>query len=535
MPRTIAIPAETSHPPSPSRDALIWLFLYRLVLVFLLVLLFSFAEATPWVASQGSPIAARLLLVAQTLLVLISGFFILADWPRHDQQVQLAVFVDIIAYTLLMHYSGGISTGLGLLPAIAVTAGALLLEGRLSLLFASLATLGVITQQLYSELYVGNQSGTYTQAGLLGLTYFAVALLAHVLASRLRETERIAAHRKGFIADLSKLNEYVIQSLSTGVVVIDGERKLLMLNNAARRLLAAPNARPGDDLFDRAPPLRDWLSRELDGSSPPDQVVKLDGIDLRPSLTLLGDQRANGALIYLRDDQELARQAQEIKLASLGRLTASIAHNIRNPLSSVTHATQLLAESEHLADDDRHLLDILRRNALRIDETVTSVLELSRRQQAQPSAIDLRDWLTDFCNEYRDSNRLTATRLRLDLPATKADEIVRVDTRHLGQILRNLCDNGFKHGAAGHGQAHVSIALDRNPNSGECTVTVTDDGPGVAAEHHGAIFEPFFTTSSSGTGLGLYASSELAQANGMRLEYLDAPGAGGRFRLTFNE
>jgi two-component system sensor histidine kinase PilS (NtrC family) len=166
---------------------------------------------------------------------------------------------------------------------------------------------------------------------------------------------------------------------------------------------------------------------------------------------------------------------------------------------------------------------------------VTSVLELSRRQQAQPSAIDLRGWLTDFCNEYRDSNRLAPARLQLDFPATKADELVRVDARHLGQIIRNLCDNGFKHGGAERREAHVSIALGRNPSSGECTVTVTDDGPGVAPEHRGAIFEPFFTTSSSGTGLGLYASSELAQANGMRLDYLDESGPGGRFRLTFNE
>jgi two-component system sensor histidine kinase PilS (NtrC family) len=538
MPRTIAIPTAPPKPlPLSNRDALSWLFLYRLLLAALLVLAFSFPQATPWLTSGGDPATARLLLTGQAVLVLMSGLLLITGWPSREQQVQIAVFLDIVVYTLLMHFSGGVATGLGLLPAIAVASGALLLEGRLSLLFASLATLGVITQQIYSQLYVGTQSGTYTQAGLLGLTYFTVAMLAHVLASRLRESERIAARRKVDIADLSKLNEYVIQGLATGVVVVDGERNLLMLNNAARRLLAVPDPSPGAPLIELAPLLRRWLEQELTGRSPPEPVLELAGGEVRPSLILLGDQRANGALIYLRDNQDLARQAQEMKLASLGRLTASIAHNIRNPLSSVNHATQLLAESRTLADDDRHLLDIMRRNVRRIDETVTSVLELSRRQQAEPSPVDLRLWLEEFCDEYRDSNTLPAEALRLTLPPAETSVTVRIDPRHLGQIIRNLCDNGFKHGGADGRSVQVELTLARDTSSGECTLELADNGPGVPVENQRTIFEPFFTTSSSGTGLGLYAARELAQANGVRLEYVAGAGKarGACFRLTFTD
>ena len=516
----------------PRNSALTWLFLYRMVLAALLLLIFSYPSTRPWLAGTGNPETARLILGVQAALILISGLMIPARWPTREQQIVIAVFLDIIVYTLLMHLSGGVGTGLGLLPAIAVIAGAILMEGRFSLLFASLATLAVIAQQIYAELYdSGSQSGSYTQAGLLGLTYFSVALLAHVLTTRLRETERLAARHEVDIADLSKLNEYVIQSMGIGVLVIDGERKLLLLNNAARRLLGTSRARRGDSLFRVAPSLRDWFARELQGRNPSDCMIRLGDSDVRPTLHLLGQHRVNGALIFLRDNRELLRQAQDMKLASLGRLTASIAHNIRNPLSSVTHATQLLAESSSLSAEDKHLLAILRRNALRIDETVTSVLDLSRRQETDARELDLGALLTEFGDEYRDNHPQVASLLKIDIqpgPLT-----VSVDPRHLGQILRNLCDNAFKHGARDGALPEVTLSAARDQISDTVALIVADTGPGIAEMHLRDIFEPFFTTSSSGTGLGLYAAREFAEANGIGLEYIGDKTTGARFRMTF--
>lgn len=536
MPRTIEIDAEPTLARAFSgRNALTWLFLFRALLVAALLLLFSFPQATPWLTGADAQHQARLLLSAQALLVLASGLLVIARWPTQAQQAQLAVFLDTGVYLLLLHVSGGVGTGLGLLPGVAVVAGALLLEGRISLLFAALASLGVITVQLYGELYVPEPTGTYTQAGLLGLTYFLMALLAHGLMTRLRETERLAVRRGVDLANLSKLNEYVIQSLSTGVVVLDGERRVRLLNSAARRLLNAPDARTGMPLAPLAPALLDWLERELHGDAPPDQVLALGEFDVRPSLHLLGEHRVNGALIFLRDYRDLIRQAQDIKLASLGRLTASIAHNIRNPLSSVTHAAQLLAESEALGEEDLQLLGMIRRNALRIDETVTSVLELSRRSQAAPVAIDLGDWLIEFHEEYLQSNRLGEETVTLTLPEPTPRLPVRVDPRHLGQILRNLCDNARKHGTSAGEAPRVDLRLARDGASGELTLTVADHGPGVPPDLRRTIFEPFFTTSSSGTGLGLYAAREFAEANGIRLEYRDVPGGGGAFQMSFSD
>jgi two-component system, NtrC family, sensor histidine kinase PilS len=526
--------------PPPARafrvdSALTWLFLYRLVLAALLVLLFSFPADTPWLGDIEDKETARTLIALQGLSILVGGLLIPARWPTRAQQIQLAVFLDIAVYTLLMHVAGGVASGLGLLPAIAVAVGATLMEGRLALLFASLATLAVITQQVYSELYLGTQAGTYTQAGLLGLTYFAVALLAHVMTRRLRETERIAARRKVDIADLSQLNEYVIQRMTMGVVAIDGERKILLLNNAARRLLGAPDARPGDSLFRLSPPLREWFLRRLRiglGASVDDaELVQLGDAEVQPSLMLLGDGRSNGALIYLRDRRELLRQAQDVKLAALGRLTASIAHNIRNPLSSVRHAAQLLAESDAIDAADANLLAILQRNVLRIDETVTSILELSRRHAAERTDIDLAQWLAGFADEYRGNHPAEAPRLHTEIPTARLP--LCVDTRHLGQILRNLCDNAFKHGARDGGTPVVLLRATYAPNRGSVLLEVIDTGPGIPDADRKQVFEPFFTTSPSGTGLGLYIAQELSEANGIRLEYIPPEPMEGRFRLTF--
>ena len=516
----------------PRVSALTWLFLYRLILASALIILFAFAKETPWLAGAGDAATVRLVLGTQAALILLSGLLIPTRWLTREQQIEIAVFLDIIVYTVLMHISGGVSSGLGLLPAIAVIAGAILLEGKLSLLFASLATLAVITQQVYSENYVDSQAGTYTQAGLLGLTYFAVALLVHVLSLKLRATERLAARRKVDIADLSTINEHVIQSMSTGVLVIDGERNLILLNNAARYLLGTPNAQAGDPLLRVSPPLRAWFTREIRGQAARDSLIQLANAEVSPTLKLLGEERTNGAVIFLRDNRESQRQAQEMKLASLGRLTASIAHNIRNPLSSVTHATQLLAESDKLSDDDRHLLGILRRNALRIDETVSSILEFSRRQDPEAEELDLREWITAFCDEYRENRPEAADRLTLDVgdgPLT-----ARADPRHIGQILRNLCDNACKHGARNGELPRVTLSVTREDPDDAIVITIADDGPGVAEAHVGDIFEPFFTTSNTGTGLGLYAARELAEANAIRLSYSGGVTTGARFSLTLD-
>jgi two-component system sensor histidine kinase PilS (NtrC family) len=512
------------------RDALSWLFLSRLLLVLALLLMLSFEGSADWLPRVAEPSGARQLLLVQTAVILLSGLMTVIGWPRRDQQVQLAVFLDSAFAVLLIHLSGGVAAGFGLLPVVPLTWGALLLAGRQSLLFAALASLGVISVQVHAELYLDGHRGSYLEAGLLGLVYFSVAMLAHGLSKRLQASERRVARREIDVADLSKLNDYVIQQLSIGVLVIDGERRIRLSNAAAQQILQGSSWRRGVALGRAAPPLLDWLERMVAGEPVAGRIIQLNGHSLRPSLHLLGHNRPHGALIYLRDEQEMLRQAQAMNLASVGRLSASVAHNIRNPLAAISHAGQLLAESQHLDTEDQRLLAIIQRNTQRLDETVASVLDLANRHRAEPHRLELNGWLDAFCSEYRETNGLAGHELILQLPERTLE--VHADSRHLQQILSNLCDNARLHGCDGAGRCSIHLALDRGADN-RVQLRLSDQGPGIPPDLHEAVFEPFFTTASSGTGLGLYAARALAESNGMRLAYSEQRHAGACFRLTF--
>lgn len=504
-----------------------WLFLLRLLLVAVLALILSPLSPSPLAEGLDSALAWGVLL-AYAVLVLISGLNLYARWPNRQDQVYLAVFVDIIAFSLLMHAAGGVESGLGVLLAVAVAAGALMMEGRLSLLFASLATLAVITQQLISHLHGDAPASGYTHAGLLGILYFAVALLARLLYRRLHAVEALAARRQVDIDDLSKLNDYIIQNMGTGILVVDGERRLRMLNQAARDLLAAAIPAPGAELRRLSPAVADWLDAHVQPWAPQGGLIQVDGRELRPSRHLLGTHRSNGVLIFLRDNQELIREAQQLKLASLGTLTASIAHNVQNPLSSIAHAGGLLGESESLNEDDRHLVEIIQRNSTRIDEIIQSVLQLSRRNPVESRLLDLVPWLQDLCNEFRESRGLAIENLQF---RTRQGTIpVEVDPRHLRQIISNLCENALFHGGT---PAHIQVRVALGTGADKAVVEVRDNGPGVEEEAAREMFSPFYTTRSGGTGLGLYIARELAEINGIRLQYERLWPHGSCFRLSF--
>jgi two-component system sensor histidine kinase PilS (NtrC family) len=508
-----------------------WLFLFRLVLLIVLILLLS-PNALGSATSALDIELAWWVLVGYALIVLLSGVAVYVRWPSAESQAHLAIYLDIVTFTLLMHLAGGVDSGLGIMIGLAVAAGALLMEGRLALLFASFAALAVLTEQMYSDLHQTASTATYTQAGFLGAIFFAVAIVAHLLYRRVREAEETAARRTVDIANLTKLNEFIIDNMETGVLAIDGDRQLRLANKAALRLLGLEEHQSSGPLARRAPALIHWLEGQAPDPAPEGTVVKVGERELRASLKLLGDYRSSGALVYLRDNQELGREAQQLKLAALGTLTASIAHNIRNPLSAITHASQLFAEGKTLPADDRHLLDIIQRNSARIDETVRSVLQLSRRHQAAPEQIDLASWLPEVTEEMREAYRITDARCTLDIAAPSA--VVEADPRHLHQILSNLCENALMHGVLPDRLPKIEIRLARQEGVGSpWVIEVQDEGPGIDPSLVDDIFNPFFTTRSTGTGLGLYIARELAETNGIRLSYVPKEPHGSIFKLIF--
>lgn len=534
MPDSV-LPAQRPIAPRhvPVWRALRLLLLYRLVLGLSLSIAF-FSRLGPSLLGSTFPQLFAATSILYLGFVVASALFLTWRIPPAEQQVQLSLFVDILAITLLMHASGGIRSGLGLLIAISIALGSLFIGGRLSLLFAALASLAVLTEQVYAQISDLFPVTAYTQGGLLGITFFTVAMLAHVFGSRLQETERLARQRGLDVANLAQLNEYIIQHMTTGVLVIDKDDTIRLMNDTAGHLLGLSDTKTGDILRSRLPELARLADvwQQDPWSTPGHFRPHSGGRELKPQFAQLGSHHHSGILVFLEDSARVMEEAQQIKLASLGRLTASIAHEIRNPLGAISHAGQLLAESPDLGRDDQRLTEIIQNNSQRVNDIIEAVLQLSRRSQASPEYVILDNWIAQFAEEFRLSHLLDPEQFEVGIEPLGVQ--IQIDPRQVAQVLGNLCDNALKYAATPDQPAHIRLNGGLISESPFPVLDVCDNGPGIAPEDVGQIFEPFFTTDTKGTGLGLYIAKELCEINQIDLDYVPVAMGRGCFRLSFH-
>jgi two-component system sensor histidine kinase PilS (NtrC family) len=505
---------------------------YRLVIATLLCIAF-FGRWGPTFLGQHSPSLYAMTAAVYLALVIVSGLMLWRRRPAVNLQSGLMVTVDIFCITLLLYASGGVQTGLGMLIAISIATGSLMLPGRIALLFAALSTLAVLSQQTIATL-----SGTlpvtgYPQAGMLGFAFFAIATLALVLSQRASRSEAVISQQRLDLANLEQLNDYVIQHMQTGILVIDAESRLRLINDAAWYLLGMPDAKSDRPIKQICPPLFERLKhwQERQGQEPGSFRPTTDGRELKPGFSPLGDNGSEGTVIFIEDEALVTQQAQQMKLASLGRLTASIAHEIRNPLGAIGHAGQLLQESEELTQPDQRLLEIIATNTHRVNDIIENVLQLSRRHQARPEEFMLRDWLLEFVQECINFHHLPAESFSVAIDP--ADTLVFADRSQLRQILSNLCENSVRHFHGDPLTLRLAFRGGITQASGGPFLDLTDNGPGIDPDLLKQVFEPFFTTDTKGTGLGLYIARELSESNRMRLEYLPLERGGSCFRMNF--
>ncbi|MEJ2610233.1 MAG: ATP-binding protein [Candidatus Thiodiazotropha sp.] len=435
-----------------------------------------------------------------------------------------------LAITLLMHASGGVQTGMGMLNAVSITASALIMGGRAALLFAALATLAVLTDQIHASLSHAAQP-RFIQAGFLGTVYFATALLTLVLSSRARASEQLAEKRANELNHMAKINAYVIQHMRTGVLVVDASGKIIMMNDPAWHLLGMPAASTGSQLSKASPVLAHKI-RKLRSSRKYQQLAfrnQRQGTKLKVHFNPLSGEEEGDMLIFLEDTSQITREAQQMKLASLGRLTASIAHEIRNPLGAISHASQLFHESPDLNKADKRLTEIITTNAIRVNQVIENVLQLSRRDPGTPKSIQLKLWLEKLSSELIKHHGFTSSELFLQIEP--ADTEIIADSEQLRQIVTNLCNNAREHGAKEN--LKLQIIGGELKEFDHPVVDIIDNGPGIKPKVAKQIFEPFFTTRNTGTGLGLYIAKELSENNHIRLEYIPGPTGGSCFRLHF--
>lgn len=468
--------------------------------------------------------------VAYLLTCLPAALAVYAHRPALSVQVYLLAGTDIGFVTLLTYASGGIADGLGMLLLAPIAGASLLVPRRMAALLAAVASLCLILQEVYSSLRFSDGS-EFIQAGILGMLLFISAFVANALAARARTSAALAAQRKTALDDLADLNDRIIQQMAIGLVLVDEERRIRLCNRAAREMLGLEHDPSGRHLSSAAPPLAWTLQAWQVSPSLSSEPFNIGQRSLLPRFNRLGHGLNTPVLIFLEDARRISEQAQQMKLAALGRLTASIAHEIRNPLSAISHAGQLLDESAHLGEEERRLLAIQHRHAQRINDVVQSVLGLSRRGQALPTMVCLSEWLPQAVADYRHGRPQAP---EFDLSAVDDTVTVQVDASHLRQILHNLWENAERHAQRTDRNLVVTLRAGYGSDD-EPYLEVEDNGPGVPKAATAHLMEPFFTTANDGTGLGLYIARELCECNFARIALVnrDHETAGACFRITF--
>ena len=458
------------------------------------------------------------------------------SWPSVRRVALLNACVDAVAIAVILYACDGVASGLGILLVLPVGATSVLGDSRDAFLIAAIATMGVLIQQIFVYFAGDTASSDYTTAGALGVVLFAVALLVSPIASRLRESEALVRRQEVDLANLAQLSQYVVQHLRESILVVDTADRIRLINESAAQMLGDRSAYPGALLGEASPRLlyllETWRQSSGAPADPRESFVAADGGRMvRPHFAPLGGLNPAPVLIFLEDPTLLEEKVQQSKLAALGRLSASIAHEIRNPVGAMSHAAQLLNESESIVPEDKRLSDIIRSNADRVSGIINSVLQLSRREMPHLERLSLSSWVEEFRTEYCETTQWAPERVRISAPGAQIE--VRVDPTQLHQVVWNLCDNAIRHACAGEAGSAIDIRIGRLTPGARPYLEIADRGPGVAANDVERIFEPFFSRGRGGTGLGLFLARELAQTNGATLLYEARTGGGSIFRLVF--
>ncbi len=510
------------------RRALHYLNGFRMVLAPVLVIL-SF-----------SPLADALAPAYKTFLAQAAGLtylgaaiaFVAIHLKRSTPAQDLASFslaTDLIILSVILHCFGGIESGLIILLLFTVGIAGLLLSLRTALLFASIVTIGLLIDA--SMAVRGLPTGSMAvQAALYGIAAFVTALGCSLLGRWGREYQLLAERRGVDLASLEQINELIIHRMRSGVLVVDANNRIRQTNEAAWYLLGNPPVNERN-LKVISPPLAERLERWRKTGKTEDEGLLLQATQVAvvPRMLSMPGLNSEATLIFLEDTSVISRRARDLAQASLARLSASIAHEIRNPLGALSHAAQLLGESEDLTSPDKKLVNMVLNHSARMNDIVENVLKLSRRERARVEPVNLVTWTKRLANEFRRYHKLPEDQVRLEVPS--AAIMVLIDPGQLTQAVWNLMENALKHARTDDKPPVITLRVSPIRGHREMALDIIDNGPGIPLEKRSQVFEPFFTTHKQGSGLGLYIARQLCDANQAPLEYVQVPNAGACFRI----
>lgn len=464
------------------------------------------------------------------IFTLIFFYFGIVKSPQFDRQVFLSGTIDVMAISSMLSIIGNMQTGYGILLNVTIAALSILVPGRLAIFFAALASCLLLCGNLI-QFIVHNQKdlGTFYYSGIYGAGFFATAITAWYLSNWVQISEKLAQHRSEELAGMQRINEYIVERLHSGIVYVDETRQIKLINSAARGFFNLSKKRLPvnlkqlstllDEKFDH------FLLKNKLNSRIAQTVIEDPYLKIHFFSTAVANNPA--VLIILEDMTSIAQQAQQLKLASLGRFSASIAHEVRNPLGAIAHAAQLLGYDQDLGDEDARLKQLIINNCDRMNGVIKNILQLTRQQQSQPQINDIVTFLEQFKHDFCRTNQCD---LKLEFPEKQQISVV-FDKSQLEQIMVILCDNAMQHGIDEEG--HITITIAVKSYASRILLTISDLGPGVPPEHRDNIFEPFFTTLRTGTGMGLFLARDLCEINQARLNLVKSS-KGSCFAITLN-
>lgn len=508
---------------------------YRLLIALLLLVTQGLLNNDSWWQNINTDLFLDLFSAVAVSYFIFSVISIIFTWlekPNIDITLPIQILIDIVLIVLLMHAQESNQGSLGLLLIITTASASLISEGRLALFYAAMASIGILLEQSYRVFLIGNSAENYTPAVLLSLGCFATAWLAYSLAKRAQESELLASQRGLDVQNMAQINALITHEMQDGVLVVDQAFKIKHYNVQAVTLLGIESKQSESSnwheksLHEISPEIASlmqlWLEETVqsNGFEPTNNAVpnylKLSSLspELRLRFLPIAENRRQGAVIFISDWSQMQTQAHQVKLAALGRLTANIAHEIRNPLSAISHANQLLQEEDGDPTSKR-MLQIISDNVQRLDQIIKDILELNRRDRTNQEPIHLENFMLDFYTQFCAVERIPAFcfKLKCDNAAT----MILFDRRHLNQILWNLCKNGWRH--CKNEENSLKLTVSSLGKTRTVQIEISDDGDGIPENIRSNLFEPFFTTEKTGTGLGLYIARELADANGAKLQY----------------
>jgi two-component system sensor histidine kinase PilS (NtrC family) len=477
------------------------------------------------------PLSDPLIARASAAVYLLFALVMLARTSRMPRRLtanaSACLTVDMLAAFLATLAIPSAHTGIAAMLVINVGAAALLLAPRLGGLFAALATLAMLAQALLA----GNDpAAPLLEAGLFGVAYFATAALCYALGSQMRASEALAEQRGTDLANLAQINDLIIRRMRTGVLLVDDSNHIHQINESAWVLMGNPGV-DQRDLGAIAPELsrRLYHWRTIHESDSTAVALAEGAPEVVPRFTRLSAHDDAHVLVFLDDTSLVSQRAEQLTLTTLGRLSASIAHEIRNPLAAIRYSAQLLAESE-LSDADQRMVEIINNHCGRVNEIIENILQLSRRERSRPENLDLNNWAVRFIDEYKEANDTGPDLLRPLLYPRPVEALA--DPQHLQQVVWNLVQNALRYGRLPDEPARVMVVARLASDNGPPLLEVIDRGPGIPPKVAAQIFEPFFTTHQYGTGLGLYLAKQMCDANQANLEYVPVAGGGSCFRIT---